>query len=61
MVYKGLGCIEMGRVPHIDYVYVEAISKSNALMKYHRNCKRLRGSYKKLYGIKCIILVFGGI
>ena len=50
-----------GRVPHIDYVYVEAISKSNALMKFHRNCKRLKGSYKKLYGIKCIILVFGGI
>ena len=61
MVYKGLGCIEKGSVPHIDYVYVEAISKSNALMKFHRNLKRLRGSYKKLCGIKCIILAFGGI
>ena len=37
MVYKGLGCIEVGRVPHIDYVYVEAISKSNAYMKFDRN------------------------
>ena len=61
MVCKGLGCIEAGRVPHIDYVYCKAISKSNTLMKFHRNCKRLRGSYKKLYGIKCIILDFGGI
>ena len=33
----------IGRVPHIDYVCVKAIPKSNALMK--------------LYGIKCIILV----
>ena len=56
MVYKGLGCIETGRVPHIDYVYVEAISKRNSLMKFDRNWKRLRGSYMKLYGIKCIIL-----
>ena len=54
-------CIESGRVPHIDYVYVEAISKSNALMKIHRNRKRIRGSYKKLCGIKCIILAFGGL
>ena len=30
MVYKGLRCIEAGRVPHIDYVNVKAISKSNA-------------------------------
>ena len=65
MVYKGLGCIEAGRVPHIDYVYCEAISKSNMLMKFHRNCKRLRGSYKKLCDIKSILLAFklyrGGI
>ena len=33
MLYKGLGCIEAGRVPHIDYVHVEAISKSNWLLK----------------------------
>ena len=33
----GLRCIEAGRVPHIDYVYVKAISKSNALMKLERN------------------------
>ena len=32
-----LGCIEPGRVPHTDYVYVEAISKSNMLMKIDRN------------------------
>ena len=32
MVYKGLGCIEKGRVPHIDNVHVEAISKTNWLM-----------------------------
>ena len=30
-------CIEAGRVHHIDYVYVEAISKSNWLMKFDRN------------------------
>ena len=34
VVYKGMGCIEAGRIPHIDYVYVEAISKSNELMKF---------------------------
>ena len=61
MVYKGLGCIEAGSVSHIDYVYVKAISKSNSLMKNNRNRKRLRGSYKKIYGIKCIILGLGGI
>ena len=49
MVYKGLGYIEAGRVPHIYYVYCEAISKDNTLMKIDRNLKRLRGSYKKLY------------
>ena len=37
MVYKGLGCIEAGRVPHIDYVYVEAIFKSYWLIKFDRN------------------------
>ena len=61
MVYKGLVCIEVGRVPHIDYVYVVAICKSNSLMKIDRSCKRLRGSYKKLYSIKCKILALGGI
>ena len=65
MVYKGLGCIEAGRVPHIDYVYCEAMSKSNTLMKFHRNCKRLRGSYKNLCYIKSILLALklyrGGI
>ena len=48
-------------MPHIDYVHIEAISKSNWLMKFDRNLKRLRGSYKKIYGIKCIILGLGGI
>ena len=33
MVYKGLGCIEAGLVPHIDYIYCKAISKGNMLMK----------------------------
>ena len=61
MVYKGLGCIEASRVPHIDYVYVKIISKSTALMKFDGNRKRLRGSYKKLYGIKCIKFALGGI
>ena len=56
MVYKGLGCIEAGRVPHIDYVYCEAISKRNTLMKFHRNGKGLRGSYKTLCDIKSILL-----
>ena len=46
MVYKGLGCIEVGRVPHVDFVYFEAISKSN--MKIER--------LRVLYDIKCIIL-----
>ena len=34
-----LGYIEVGRVPHSDYVYLEAISKSlsNTLMKIDRN------------------------
>ena len=33
----GLGYIEAGRVPHSDYVYLEAIFKSNTLMKIDRN------------------------
>ena len=37
MVYKGLVCIEAGRVPHTDYVYFEAISKTNMLIKIDRN------------------------
>ena len=37
MVYKGLGCIEAGRVPHNDYVYVEGMSKDNTLIKFDRN------------------------
>ena len=28
---------QSGREPHIDYVYVKAISKSNALMKFDGN------------------------
>ena len=32
-----LRCIEAGRVPHIDYVYVEAITKSNSWMKFDPN------------------------
>ena len=31
MVYKGLGCIEAGRVPHSDCVYFKAICKGNTL------------------------------
>ena len=54
--YIRAGCIEAGRVPHTDYVYFEAISKSNTLMNFDRNWKRLSGSYKTLYDIKCIIL-----
>ena len=46
MVYKGLVCIEAGRVPHTEFVYFEAISKINTLMKFDRNGKRLRGSHK---------------
>ena len=65
MVYKGLACIKASRVPQTDYVYFEAISNSNMLMSYDRNLKRLRGSYKKIYDIKCIILALklyrGGI
>ena len=36
-IYKGLGCIEAGRVPHIDYGYCEALSKGNPLIKIDRN------------------------
>ena len=65
MVYKRLGCIEEGRVTHIDYVHCEAISESNTLMKFDRNGKRLMGSYKKLCDIKSILLALklyrGGI
>ena len=45
MVYKGLGCIEAGRVPHIDYVYVETISETNVLMKFDQNCIPLALGY----------------
>ena len=55
VVYKGLWCIKAGHVPHIDYAYFEAISKSNMLVKFDRNWKKLRVSYKKLYDIKCVI------
>ena len=51
----------MGRVPHVDYVYIEAISKSNSLIKFDGNWKWLTWSYKKLNGIKCISLALGGI
>ena len=34
VVYKGLRCIEASCVPQIDYVFVEAIYKSNTLMKF---------------------------
>ena len=30
-------CIDAGRVPHIDYVSCEAISRSNTLMRFERN------------------------
>ena len=50
------GLYGAGRVPHIDYVYFKVVSKSNALMKIDQNWKGMSGSYKKLYGIKCIIL-----
>ena len=43
-------------MPHIDYVYCKAISKSNMLVKFDRNRKMLRGSYKKLCDIKRILL-----
>ena len=55
MLYNGLGCIEASRVPHIYYVYLKALSKSNTFMKFDRNWKRLRVSFKKLFDIKCII------
>ena len=34
VVYKGGGVIEAGRVPDSDYVYCQAISKGNTLMKF---------------------------
>ena len=34
---KGLNCIEAGRVPHMDYVYVKAMSKNDPFMKFDRN------------------------
>ena len=51
MVFKGTSCIEVGRVSYTDFVYLKAISKSNTLMKFDRNGKRLRWSNKKLYNI----------
>ena len=41
MVYKGLECVEAGRVSHSDYGYVKAIAKGNTLMMFNRNvvCK----------------------
>ena len=60
-----MGCIEAGRVPHIVYVNSEAIAKSNTLVKFERNRKGLRVSYKKLCDIKSILLALklyrGGI
>ena len=56
MVYILAGGIESGRVPHIDYLNCKAISYNNKLMKFERNSKSLRGSYKKLCGIKSILL-----
>ena len=32
VVYKGLGCIEAGGVPHSAYVCFEAISNGNTLL-----------------------------
>ena len=43
-------------MPHIDSICSEAISKSNTLLKFGRNWKRLKGSYKKLFDIKSILL-----
>ena len=43
-------------MPHNDYGYCEVISKGNTLMKFDRNGKRLRWSYKNSYGIKCLLL-----
>ena len=65
MAYKGLGYIEAGRVPHVDYVYYEAICNVITMIRFDRTLKRLRGSYKKLYDIKRILLALkmysGGI
>ena len=41
VVYKGLLCIEAGRVPHTDYVDFEAISKSNYVDEV---CSKLKES-----------------
>ena len=38
-----------------DYAFY-AMSKINMLLKFNRNRKPLRGSYKELYDIKCILL-----
>ena len=58
MVCKGLGCMKMVVYLILTmFVYLKAIPKSNGLMKFDLNRKRLRGPYKKLYGITCIILV----
>ena len=34
---RGWGVSKRGCVPHVDYVYVKAMSKSNALMKFDGN------------------------
>ena len=49
-------------MPYTDYVYFEVISKRNMLVKFDRNLKRLRGSYKKSYIIKCCsTIVYKGL
>ena len=34
---RGWGVSKLGRVSHTDYVYVQAISKTNAFMKFDGN------------------------
>ena len=43
MVYKGLGFIAGGRVPHSDYVYVEAISKGHTVVAVESKLKEADG------------------
>ena len=32
-----VACIEAGRMPHSDYVFLKAIPKDNSLVKFDRN------------------------
>ena len=61
VVYKGVGCIEAGRVPHSDYVCFEAMSKSITRMKFNGISKKLRGFVLYIICHKILKIVFKAV